>query len=431
MLMRAQKRRVGERDLWDMIVNNDDICFKHILPKLNQTDIKFLYEVNSETRALVKRSSRYNVLKKKFKVNEMSSISTLEFAWEDRTLWLEDSDETDFAWEVAKTNKLELLRWAREEKGCEWDGLTIVEAAKQGNLEMIKYCLARNCPMNGKEACASAASGGHLEILKYLHEEVKAPWDWSTAEQAAECGHLHILEYLVECKFDEYAEWECEGAARGGHLNCLKYLHETAKVPLDEEVIETALCSRAHECVQYLLDKDCPLPRGWRYEDGTLFCEGTINQAAEDGDLEMVQYCVENNCPMDWEVCAYAAENDQLEILKYLHETANAPWDSRTASKAAKYGHISILKYLFQSGYDEYYGSFACEYAASGGHFDCLKFLRETAKVPWDHPGPQECHEWVEQLVYDREHPECLQYLLDNNCPLPEGWRYEHGKLYT
>ena len=41
---RAQKRRMGERDLWDLIVNNDDICFKHILPRLNGTDVKFLYE---------------------------------------------------------------------------------------------------------------------------------------------------------------------------------------------------------------------------------------------------------------------------------------------------------------------------------------------------------------------------------------------------
>ena len=32
---RAQKRRMGERDVWDLIVNNDDICFKHILPRLN------------------------------------------------------------------------------------------------------------------------------------------------------------------------------------------------------------------------------------------------------------------------------------------------------------------------------------------------------------------------------------------------------------
>ena len=77
---RAQKRRIGEREVWSLIVNDDDICFQHILPRLNRTDVKFLYEVNTETRKLIKRSSREGDLKKKFKVEEMSSISTLEVA---------------------------------------------------------------------------------------------------------------------------------------------------------------------------------------------------------------------------------------------------------------------------------------------------------------------------------------------------------------
>ena len=73
--------------MWDLIVNNDDICFQHILPRLNSTDVKFLYGVNTETRKLIKRSSRKSDLKKGFKVQEMSSISTLEFAWENKSLW--------------------------------------------------------------------------------------------------------------------------------------------------------------------------------------------------------------------------------------------------------------------------------------------------------------------------------------------------------
>ena len=116
---RAQKRRMGERDVWDLIVNNDDICFKHILPRLNATDVKFLYEVNTETRKLIKRSSRAGDLRKGFKVHEMSSISTLEFAWENKSLWPRWWDETDFCLKVAHTNKLEFLKWAREEKKCE------------------------------------------------------------------------------------------------------------------------------------------------------------------------------------------------------------------------------------------------------------------------------------------------------------------------
>jgi len=143
---RMRKRKVGQRDLWDVIVKNDDICFKHILPRLNSTDVKFLYGVNTETRALVKRSSRAGDLKEKFKVEEMSSISTLEVAWENRRgLW---KDETLFCVRVACTNKLELLKWAREEKKCKWDKYTIIAAAQKGNLEMVKYCVAKKCPIN-------------------------------------------------------------------------------------------------------------------------------------------------------------------------------------------------------------------------------------------------------------------------------------------
>ena len=82
---RAQKRRRGDErtsSLWDVIVKCDDITFTHILPRLNRTDVKFLHGVNSETRKLIKRSSRKKELKEKFKVEEMSSISTLEVAWE-------------------------------------------------------------------------------------------------------------------------------------------------------------------------------------------------------------------------------------------------------------------------------------------------------------------------------------------------------------
>ena len=60
--------------------------------------MKFLHGVNTETRKLIKRSSREKELKGRFKVEEMSSISTLEIAWEDESLWSGDLyDETDFS----------------------------------------------------------------------------------------------------------------------------------------------------------------------------------------------------------------------------------------------------------------------------------------------------------------------------------------------
>ncbi|CAL6306450.1 unnamed protein product [Bathycoccus prasinos] len=261
--------RIGERDVWDLIVKCDDICFKHIIPRLNSNDVKFLYGVNTETRALVKRSTRKGELEKGFKVYEMSSISTLEVAWENKSLWPSWWDEIWFCRQVARTNKLELLKWAREEKKCEWSAGTINAAAYRGNLEMVKYCVANECPID-EWACAQAAQKGHLEVLKYLREEVKAPWGSRTASYAAHNGHLHILEYLVERKFDKYEEDACEFAAKFGHLNCLKYLRETAKAPWDDWSVYFAHKNNHPECLQYLLDNNCPLPYGWRYEDETL-----------------------------------------------------------------------------------------------------------------------------------------------------------------
>jgi hypothetical protein len=212
---RAQEQSAGERnELWDMIVDNDEICFKRILPRLDQTDIKFLYDVNSETRALIKRSSRAGELKKKkLRIEDMKK-STLEFAWENRSSWPSNWDEKIFCSEVAATNKLELLKCVREEKKCEWDERTISIAASRGNLEMVKYCVANQCPIS-EEVCTDAASNGRFKCLKYLHEEANAPWDGEAIGEA--------------------------------YFNC------------------------QHACLQYLLDNDCPLPDGWRYENGYLY----------------------------------------------------------------------------------------------------------------------------------------------------------------
>ena len=263
-----------------------DIVEKHVMCKLNGTDLKFFYDVNTETRKLVKRSSLADDLEEGFKVREMSSISTLEVAWEHLpwgtyNIFGEEMDESHFCSQVAETNKLELLKWAREEKECDWDEETINTAVCHGNLEMVKYCVANECPVD-ENACRCAADRGHLECLKYLREEAKAPWDWRTANWAASNGHLHILEYLVERKFDEYEEDECEFAAKFGHLNCLKYLHETAKAPWDSWAVFEAHKNNHPDCVQYLLDTNCPLPPGWQYEGGTLYDEFYDSEEEEE-----------------------------------------------------------------------------------------------------------------------------------------------------
>ncbi|CAL6330047.1 unnamed protein product [Bathycoccus prasinos] len=234
---RAQKRRMGERDVWDVIVNNDDICFKHILPRLNVTDVKFLYEVNTETRALIKRSTRAGDLERRFNIGEMSSISTLEFAWEHKSLctgagvWY----ETYFCYKVAQTNKLELLKWAREEKKCDWGVGTIHAAAYRGNLEMLD---------------PPEESGTEERV----------------AEHAAEYGYPDVLKYLVEERelSDSVIEECVSTSVNYSQLECLKYLVEDAEAPLDDwKLLAYARDSSEDEdFVDYLREKGENAPSG-------------------------------------------------------------------------------------------------------------------------------------------------------------------------
>ena len=96
-------------------------------------------------------------------VCECSSISTLEWAWNNFP-WGEKSqsgrvmDQAWFCSQVTATNKLEFLKWAREVKQCEWDEKTINQAAAKGNLEMLKYCFSYECPCDEEMSCKQAAA---------------------------------------------------------------------------------------------------------------------------------------------------------------------------------------------------------------------------------------------------------------------------------
>ena len=142
--------------------------------------MKFFHGVNKETRALIKRSSRKVELTEAFKMSEISSISTLEVAWENRSLWRRrlylNNDEIWFCVRVAHTNKLELLKWAREEKKCEWDKWTICGAARQGNLEMVKYCKKVSYRCVGVcRSCLKWSSRG-TQILSRRRQSALALW---------------------------------------------------------------------------------------------------------------------------------------------------------------------------------------------------------------------------------------------------------------
>jgi len=269
-----ERLKLGPTKLWTgLVTHHRDIFVSHVLPKLTETDRYFFAEANTESLDLLAYAAM-GKLELELHVHECTTISTLEFAWHtvnlNETLNGRVLDQARFCSQVPAPNKLELLKWIREEKKCEWDERTISAAAYIGNLEMLKYCLANNCPHDERKACLSAAREGHLHCIRFLFDEVKPSRETekATVQKAAEHGRLDILKYFVEEKkiSDGVKNEGMLGSAVGGQLDCLKYLVEEAKAPHKHPLFITFARYHEHtDCVHYLREKGCPVPTDAQY----------------------------------------------------------------------------------------------------------------------------------------------------------------------
>jgi len=212
----VERLRLGPTDLWKLITDWPDIFETHVLLSgyLNESDIKMFYECCRASRRAVIRAKIE--LEETFDVSELSSISTMEMAWKGYS-WGERVRSSDagveytmnqefFSSQVAYTNDLKLLRWAREEKECAWDSQTSGVAAGNGNLDMLKYCVENGCKVHNG-TCAEAAKYGHLDCLEYLRSK-NYPWDERVCEVAHENNHIDILAYAVKNKAPGFEAYE-------------------------------------------------------------------------------------------------------------------------------------------------------------------------------------------------------------------------------
>jgi hypothetical protein len=104
-----------------------------------------------------------------------------------------------------------------------------------------------------------------------------------------------------------------------------------------------------------------------------------------------------------------AATGGHLELLKYLREKGYE-WDESTCAYAASEGHVHVLEYLRTNGCP--WSSHLClHFAAAGNHLDTLKWLREHG-CPWDSN--------LTAVAAENGHFEMLKWLHEHGCPWDE-----------
>ena len=119
LALEMERLKLGPTAIWTgLVLHHKDIFVSHVLSKLNTTDRFFFSKANKESRGVLEYAG-VNVSKLGWNVYECSSISTLEWEWNHMPWGKKNIDGSvmDQAWfceQVAGTNKLEFLKWARE-----------------------------------------------------------------------------------------------------------------------------------------------------------------------------------------------------------------------------------------------------------------------------------------------------------------------------
>jgi hypothetical protein len=151
-------------------------------------------------------------------------------------------------------------------------------------------------------------------------------------------------------------------AAERGCLSTLRSLHRRGRAKLTVNLCTSAAKGGQLEVLEWLRENDCP----WDEE--------TCWAAAKGGQLEALQWARENGCPWDTSTCWAAASGGHLETLKWARENG-APWDEKTCKAAAWGGQLETLKWARENGCPWNIEAVRLN-ATNGSHLEMLEWLR-------------------------------------------------------
>ena len=134
--------------------------------------------------------------------------------------------------------------------------------------------------------------------------------------------------------------------------------------------------------------------------------ELTPDEAAERGCLGTLKSLHRRgHVTFNEDLCIFAAQGGQFLVLKWLRENS-CPWNADTCTYAARGGHLGVLQWARKNGCP--WKEWTCTKAAEGGHLEVLQWARANG-CPWD----------VETCMSAAVggHLEVLQWARTNGCP--------------
>lgn len=338
--------------------------------------------------------------------------------------WLEKNDAprilVDASHRAIIGGHFDVVLWLYA-RGCGFNGVSFMYAAKYNHLDIIEWLMERNCA-RGSEVCAHIAGHGHLELLGKMRAQ-GYPWDYTVYINALKNNHLNVFEWAYKNGCPVSTE-VCAYFAREGNLAMLKFLRDpTTSVfprtafPWDANTFEAAACVGRIDIFEWLRDHGCPWDEEtldnatyhgplesvkWLYERGCPLSEDAFFNALYKYDVELLEYLVEEGCPYDYARILREKGDLNTDAVRWVFTHLNPDRDASPPGPAV---HLDIQKHmqLANNYVDE--GMIACIYASSMGHLATLLLVERVHRH----------YDIIRDCSAEQGHLHIIRWLVDEN----------------
>ncbi|GFH53307.1 hypothetical protein CTEN210_09783 [Chaetoceros tenuissimus] len=310
----------------------------------------------------------------------------------------------------------------------------LVKIARRGDLEMIKLLQEKGVDIasNKLYIMNAAANKGQLGILKWLRKNNLCS---SSDNQslivriAARSGRLSIIKWAKEVAGFNLHIGLINDAAASGNLDLIKYLR-SKEISWKDNTFCFAVLSGNIAMLQYLIDNECP-------HDEPRICSNAVVDDDREKALEVLQWLHEHNVPWDEETCNTSARKGNLKALEYARLNG-CQWNETCLEQAVRHRNVEVIEYCLQNGCP--IGTRAiCKFATTHNQdhdqaFQILKLLRKFS-VPWSTEtctfaacnGHFEALKWAvsEGCNWDRQ--KCANYAAEHGDIEVLKWMKIHG----
>ena len=268
-------------------------------------------------------------------------------------------------------------------------------------LECLKYLISIGGKVYGK-ITANIIKYSNIEVIKFLLDNGCHADQRNIIYDVCSLGNLEMLLFFIEKKYKltnncpiAVASNDPKELDSHDHLQILKYLHEN-NCPGMDKVYDAATRYNNLPVVKFMVENN------YKFTNS----QPLIN-AAHNQELEIMKYLHDNKCPWSEAVCQMAAQQGSLECLKYAHENG-CPWNATTVNASASNCEDIYNNYIIDKEHD---------------FFSCLKYAVENG-CPFD-------NETFEYAI--GENIDSLKYLVEKGCPIDsdkiEQFVHEKGEM--